>query len=748
MVQVRTTQLVGRDGSFDSAGWAASLQLRDGSEARLERAAEAAIAAAAEGDFGAFHTGLEMVQILHELRLEGDALVAALLYRSVRQGLLELDAVRAEFGEEVARLIDGVLRMAVISRMIQPVDGPVLGQHQSQSDNVRRMLVSLIDDVRIALLKLAERCCAIRSVKNRPDKQIRVAREVSHIYAPLAQRLGVGHIKWELEDLAFRYLQPEDYRYVAQLLDERRLDRQEYIALVIAQLGGALQAQQLDADIFGRPKHIYSIWRKMQHKRIGFSEVFDVRALRVLVDRVADCYAVLGVVHTLWPNISSEFDDYIANPKVNGYQSLHTAVYGPQGKVLEVQIRTRQMHEAAEYGVCAHWQYKGLDASPGAVDGYNQKIAWLRQVLVWHDELGERADLRGPLGEGIAEDRVYVFTPDGHVVDLPEGATPVDFAYYIHTEVGHRCRGAKVNGRIVPLTYKLRTGEQIHILTGKAAAPSRDWLRSDLGYVRSTRTRSRIQQWFRLQAREQNLALGRTVLEREFKRLALTAVDYRAGPPLPLQGRGGHVRRQRRRRPQHRAGGGGRPATGGWARCQLDGPAPHHRPSPRRRRRPHLRPRCGQSDDAHGRLLQPPAGRGHHRLHHPGARHHHSPQRLQETAAAAAPAGPARDRSGLGRGRRGELSRNHRHRGLRPQGPAARCDGGAGERGRQCAGRQHGHQQDQQYGEAAVDAGGAGAGCAVAAAGAHQPAAQRHRRQPHERGLAWPLKIPWTICCI
>ena len=528
MVQVRTTQLVGRDGSFDSAGWAASLQLRDGSEARLERAAEAAIAAAAEGDFGAFHTGLEMVQILHELRLEGDALVAALLYRSVRQCLLELDAVRAEFGEEVARLIDGVLRMAVISRMIQPVDGSVLGQHQSQSDNVRRMLVSLIDDVRIALLKLAERCCAIRSVKNRPDKQIRVAREVSHIYAPLAQRLGVGHIKWELEDLAFRYLQPEDYRYVAQLLDERRLDRQEYIALVIAQLGGALQAQQLDADIFGRPKHIYSIWRKMQHKRIGFSEVFDVRALRVLVDRVADCYAVLGVVHTLWPNISSEFDDYIANPKVNGYQSLHTAVYGPQGKVLEVQIRTRQMHEAAEYGVCAHWQYKGLDASPGAVDGYNQKIAWLRQVLVWHDELGERADLRGPLGEGIAEDRVYVFTPDGHVVDLPEGATPVDFAYYIHTEVGHRCRGAKVNGRIVPLTYKLRTGEQIHILTGKAAAPSRDWLRSDLGYVRSTRTRSRIQQWFRLQAREQNLALGRTVLEREFKRLALTAVDYRA----------------------------------------------------------------------------------------------------------------------------------------------------------------------------------------------------------------------------
>jgi GTP pyrophosphokinase len=348
MVQVRKTQLVGRDGSFDSVGWAASLQLRDGSEARLERAAEAAIAAAAEGDFGAFHTGLEMVQILHELRLEGDALVAALLYRSVRQGLLELDAVRAEFGEEVARLIDGVLRMAVISRMIQPVDGSVLGQHQSQSDNVRRMLVSLIDDVRIALLKLAERCCAIRSVKNRPDKQIRVAREVSHIYAPLAQRLGVGHIKWELEDLAFRYLQPEDYRYVAQLLDERRLDRQEYIALVIAQLGGALQAQQLDADIFGRPKHIYSIWRKMQHKRIGFSEVFDVRALRVLVDRVADCYAVLGVVHTLWPNISSEFDDYIANPKVNGYQSLHTAVYGPQGKVLEVQIRTRQMHEAAE----------------------------------------------------------------------------------------------------------------------------------------------------------------------------------------------------------------------------------------------------------------------------------------------------------------------------------------------------------------------------------------------------------------
>ena len=531
MVQVRKTQIVARDGHFDAAAWMDDIGVAAGGRGAIRLACDTALAAVGDGrglEMGAFHTGLEMAQILRELGLDGDVLTAAIIYRVVRENRLSLDKVRTLFGDEVAGLIDGVLQMAVISRTIHPADQPVLGQSQSQADNVRRMLVSLIDDARIAMIKLAERCCAIRGVKSRPDKQARVAREVFHIYAPLAQRLGIGQLKWELEDLAFRYLQPDDYRHVARLLDERRLDRQAYIEDVISLFSRELKHQHIDAEVCGRPKHIYSIWRKMQNKRIGFSEVFDVRAVRVLVKKVPDCYAVLGVIHTLWPNISSEFDDYIANPKVNGYQSLHTAVYGPGGRLLEIQIRTHSMHEAAELGVCAHWQYKGVDGGPGADDGYNQKIAWLRQVLEWHDELGDESSFYDQLGECISQERIYVFTPGGHVVDLPEGATPVDFAYHIHTEVGHRCRGARVNGRIVPLNRRLETGEQIEILTGKEPGPSRDWLRPDLGYVRSSRSRGRIQQWFRLQARDQNLAVGRKQLEKEFKRLALTAVDYKA----------------------------------------------------------------------------------------------------------------------------------------------------------------------------------------------------------------------------
>ncbi len=536
MVQVRQPPQIPADGSFDVQRWLAELAIDGPGSERLAQAYAMAMAAdsdhAANGDrdhyLSALETGLEMVHVLSELQVDSAALVAALLYRLVREGKLQLEQLDASFGGEVSGLVEGVLRMAAVSRTIKPDDAPVLGQNQTQADNVRRMLVGLIDDVRIALIKLAERTCAIRAVKNQPYKQQRVAREVFNIYAPLAQRLGIGHLKWELEDLAFRYLQPEDYTQIARLLDERRLDRQGYIQRVIALLENSLQQEGLDGSVQGRAKHIYSIWRKMRRKGIGFSKVYDVRAVRILVPRVQDCYAALGVVHSLWRNIAGEFDDYIANPKINGYQSLHTAVYGPDGKVLEVQIRTVEMHSAAEFGVCAHWQYKTGDNTGPNSDSYERKLEWLRQVLEWHDEVGEQGGAGADVIGDLSHERIYVFTPQGHVVDLPEGATPVDFAYHIHTEVGHRCRGAKANGRIVPLTYRLKTGEQVEILTSKSGSPSRDWLRADLGYVRSSRTRASIQQWFRAQTRDQNLALGRKLLEREFTRLALTAVDYKA----------------------------------------------------------------------------------------------------------------------------------------------------------------------------------------------------------------------------
>ena len=470
-------------------------------------------------------TALEMVEILADLHLDQDSLIAAALFRAVREEQLSLETLKGKFGADVAKLVEGVLGMAAISRVNAELDTPVLGQSEAQSETIRKMLVALVDDVRVALIKLAERTSAIRAVKNRPEKRYRVAREVFDIYAPLAHRLGIGHIKWELEDLSFRYLQPDAYKKIAKLLDEKRLDRQHYIDDVIQQLHNALEREGIQAEIAGRAKHIYSIWRKMQRKGIGFSQVYDIRAVRVLVPDLKSCYTVLGLVHGLWRNIPNEFDDYIANPKENGYRSLHTAVIGPGGKVLEVQIRTQSMHEEAEFGVCSHWMYKGTDRSNKANSSYDEKIAWLRQVLDWHEESGSSSDVAEQFSR--AQDRVYVFTPEGHVVNLQNGATPLDFAYHIHTEVGHRCRGAKVNGRIVPLTYTLCTGERVEILTGKDGKPRRDWLQSNLGYLRTGRARSKVQHWFRQQAKEDNILAGRALLEKEFKRLALNSIDYK-----------------------------------------------------------------------------------------------------------------------------------------------------------------------------------------------------------------------------
>ncbi|WP_372778057.1 GTP diphosphokinase [Litorivivens sp.] len=535
MVKVREDYPLTPDGEVDLQAWVNRLGVRDEIDTGVlisacELSAECARRSGATHNntqpMASFFTALEMVEILSNLHLDQDALVAAALYRSVREGRLELDLVQQRYGSVVHKLIDGVQRMAAITVMnASQHDSQILGQSEAQSETIRKMLVALVDDVRVALIKLAERTSAIRAVKNKPEKRYRVAREVFDIYAPLAHRLGIGHIKWELEDLSFRYLQPLAYKKIAKLLDEKRLDRQRYIDEAIAQISSSLEKEDVQAEIVGRAKHIYSIWRKMQRKGIGFSQVYDIRAVRILVPDIKSCYTVLGVIHGLWRNIPNEFDDYIANPKENGYRSLHTAVIGPMGKVLEVQIRTGSMHEEAEFGVCSHWRYKGADGASKNTIGYEEKIAWLRQVLDWHEESGDSLDISDHLQH--AQDRVYVFTPDGHVVNLQFGSTPLDFAYHIHTEVGHRCRGAKVNGRIVPLTYTLQTGERVEILTGKENAPRRDWLQSNLGYLKTTRARSKVQHWFRQQAKEDNILAGRYLLEKEFKRLGLTSIDYK-----------------------------------------------------------------------------------------------------------------------------------------------------------------------------------------------------------------------------
>lgn len=528
------------EGQFDVATWTERLLLTAQLDAGAGEQVRSACRLAAQvepqpGDqltgwgegYSSYLAGLEMAEILADLHLDCETLVAAVLYRSVREKKLTLDKVQTQFGQTVAKLIGGVARMAAISNISNHSGDAVMGLEGSeQADNVRKMLIAMVDDVRIALIKLAERTCAIRAVKKAPiEKRQRVAREVSDIYAPLAHRLGIGHIKWELEDLSFRYLHPYDYKYIAKLLDEKRIDRQVYIDNVIQMLRDALQKEGIyESEINGRAKHIYSIWRKMRRKNISFSEVYDIRAVRILVATEQDCYRVLGIVHSLWRNIPNEFDDYIANPKENGYRSLHTAVKGPSNRVLEVQIRTRGMHEEAEFGVCAHWRYKKSDHE-GPSNSYEQKIEWLRQVLEWHEEVGGNP-WEDHLPRGIEQDRIYVFTPDGHVVDLPESATAVDFAFRIHSDIGLRCKGAKVNGRIVPLNQTLKTADQVEILTANRESPSRDWLIPALGYITTSKARSRLQAWFKQQDREQNVADGRALLDREFLRLAFENVDY------------------------------------------------------------------------------------------------------------------------------------------------------------------------------------------------------------------------------
>lgn len=466
--------------------------------------------------------GLEMVEILSTLSMDSDSMRAALLFPLVDAQLLDEATLNQRFGEGITYLVHGVRDMDAI-RQLRATHNDAM--NAGQVDKVRRMLLAMVEDFRCVVIKLAERIAHLRELKDAPeDERVLAAIECSNIYAPLANRLGIGQVKWELEDFCFRYLHPEEYKLIAQLLHERRIDREQFIDDFVTALHQAMVDEGIKADIYGRPKHIYSIWRKMQKKSLTFDELFDVRAVRVVVERLQDCYAALGIVHTHFRHLPDEFDDYVANPKPNGYQSIHTVVLGPHGKTLEIQIRTRQMHEDAELGVAAHWKYKEGAVAAGR-SGYEERIAWLRKLIAWQEEMADSDEILDEVRSQVFDDRVYVFTPKGDVIDLPTGSTPLDFAYHIHSDVGHRCIGAKVGGRIVPFTYHLHMGDQVEIITQKQANPSRDWLNPNLGYVTTSRGRSKIHHWFRRQDRDKNILAGRQMLDSELEHLGISLKD-------------------------------------------------------------------------------------------------------------------------------------------------------------------------------------------------------------------------------
>jgi GTP pyrophosphokinase len=455
--------------------------------------------------------------ILAALRLDPDSLIAATLLGVPVVGAFDPDELREAFGADVATLVAGVARMGAIrtSAALATKD-----EQAAQTENLRKMLLAMVEDIRVVLIKLAERTQALRWLVNGDEALRREAgREAVELYAPLANRLGVWQLKWELEDLSLRVLEPAEYKRIARLLDERRLDRERYIADVIATLQSQLRSAGLDAEVTGRPKHIYSIWNKMRRKQVGIETLYDIRAVRILVDTVRDCYTALGVVHHLWTPLAREFDDYIAKPKANDYRSLHTAVIGPQGKPLEVQIRTREMHQHSEYGVAAHWRYKE-GSGPRRDPDFDEKIAWLRQILDWKDAVADAGDWLSGFRSSLFTDSIYVLTPQGKVIDLPRGSTPIDFAYAVHTNLGHRCRGARVDGHMVPLDYELANGQRVEIIAAKQGGPSRDWLNADLGYVHSHRARTKVRQWFKAQQHEETVAQGRALVERDLARLA------------------------------------------------------------------------------------------------------------------------------------------------------------------------------------------------------------------------------------
>lgn len=482
---------------------------------------------------------LAVANILTDLRVPPEVIAAGLLHDTVEDTSVTLSDVQRDFGDVVASLVDGVTKLGNLPRVshngqqkehnANPTGGSevellkpqaALGRRSDAvSETLRKTFLAMGDDVRVVLIKLADRLHNMRTLGYMPEeKRRRISKQTLEIYAPLANRLGIWQIKWELEDLAFRYVNPEKYKEIAEQLTERRPDREAQVESIIHELDTLLSQNNINVEISGRPKHIYSIYRKMTRKGKSFDLVRDLRAVRLIVPDIPACYATLGLIHTHWRPIPGEFDDYIAAPKDNFYQSLHTAVIYDDGKPLEVQIRTSEMHQNAEYGIAAHWKYK--EGTPRDKT-YEQRITWLRKMMEWRSDVDDAQEFVESMKTDVFQDRVYVFTPRGDIIDLSASSTPIDFAYHVHTDIGHRCRGARVNGKLVPLEYELKTGDQVEILTAKRGGPSRDWLNPNLGLVKTQRARAKIKSWFKKQDYEQNLASGRAILERELGRLGI-----------------------------------------------------------------------------------------------------------------------------------------------------------------------------------------------------------------------------------
>lgn len=483
---------------------------------------------------------LAVADILADLHSDAETLSAGLLHDVVEDCDYSPQQLEEQFGPVIARMVLGVTKLSKQTRAeLEPTDSHGRSEWEAGSktrtmaptrqsewaENMRQLFMSSVEHPLILVIKLADRLHNMRTLdghKNE-EKRRRIAQETMDIFAPVANRLGMWQIKWELEDLAFRYLQPDTYQQLKEQINQRRRTRERFVKRVEKQLEEDLAQAGIKAEVSGRPKHIYSIWRKMQRKGIPFEMVYDIHGFRVIVESVAECYTVLGLVHKRWKPIPGEFDDYIARPKENGYQSLHTAVVGPGGVHMEVQIRTREMHQLAEQGVAAHWQYK----EGGKRDSeFANKVAWLRALINYEEEAPSATELMEDMQEELFSDRVYVFTPAGDLLSLPTGSTPIDFAYYIHTEVGHRCRGARVNGKLMRLDYQLKNRDQVEIITAKQGGPSRDWLNKNLGFVKTRRARSKIKAWFRRQDRDLNVNAGRQALDRLLKQLNLRSVSF------------------------------------------------------------------------------------------------------------------------------------------------------------------------------------------------------------------------------
>ena len=451
------------------------------------------------------HHPLGVARILADLQIDADSIAAALLHDVVEDTTITLEQLEKEFGKEIAILVDGVTKLSRIEYK---------SKEEQQMENYRKMFLAMAKDIRVVLIKLADRLHNMRTLKPMaPEKQKRIARETLEIFAPLANRLGISNIKWELEDLSFRYLEPERYYELVDQVRQKRQEREAIIAEAMLVLRDKLQEVEIHAEIDGRPKHFYSIYKKMQKDRKELSEIYALSAVRILVDSVKDCYGALGIVHTLWKPIPNRFKDFIAVPKSNMYQSLHTTVIGTQGQPLEIQIRTYEMHRIAEVGIAAHWKYK--EGTKGPNKGFDQKLSWMRQLLEWHQDLRDPHEFVESVKLDVFADEVFVFTPKGDVIDLPAGSVPLDFAYRVHTDVGHRCVGARVNGRMVPLETKLSNGDIVEVITSKQGTPSRDWL----NIVASPETRNKIRNWFKKEKRDENIVKGREALEKDSKRL-------------------------------------------------------------------------------------------------------------------------------------------------------------------------------------------------------------------------------------